>query len=258
MSSGSDFIPLQQRLQVSEFENKPLKRKYESSSSQYDGPIILRKGNRYGFPELPSNDLIRTHAVPVDHPRIEIWTHAKQQAAILVDEEGIDFNSISVLMRRESDDSESAATIIIDTPNLIHRDKWSSVLVSIAKMLYTIKALDMHVEISFFEPEISKGIYAIPWDHPCVSIWNVSMRDQVLGLLQHSPWNTVSMFLYGQDLPSAKPTIIITTADINHSSWITVQEQLRHSSLHNSDLDLQLVKDDLIGAFQSHNDHSES
>lgn len=36
------------------------------------------------------------------------------------------FQFISVLMRRGSDDFESAVTIIIDTPNLNHRDKWST------------------------------------------------------------------------------------------------------------------------------------
>ena len=60
------------------------------------------------------------------------------------------------------------------------------------------------------------------------------------------------MFLYGQGLPSAKPMVTITNADIHHSSWISVQEQLRHSFLHNSKLDLQLVEDDLNGPFQSH------
>ena len=245
MPSGSDSVTPPQRLEAQMSQDNPLKRRYESSSSNYEGPTIHRQKYRYGFPELPPNHLLQTHAVPVNHPKIEIWTHAKQQAAVLTNEEGVDFNSISVLMRRGSDGSQSAATILIDTPNIDHRDKWSSVLVSIAKMLYTIKALDMHVEISFFEPEIGKRIYAIPRDHPCVSVWNGSVKERVHNHLQGSPWSTVSVFLYGQDLPSAKPTVTITTADINHSSWITVQEQLRHLLLsQNSGLDLQVLEDE--------------
>lgn len=75
-------------------------------------------GIRYGFPKLPPTNLIQTHAVPVNHPKIGIWNHIKEQTATLVIEEKIKISSVSVLMMRGSDDPQPSATIVINTPHL--------------------------------------------------------------------------------------------------------------------------------------------
>ncbi|MCJ1454082.1 hypothetical protein MMC28_004432 [Mycoblastus sanguinarius] len=167
------FIPLSTR--PNSFppgESASLKRKWaERSSSSYDWAIAKQDEFRAGFPApLPTLFVEMTSFRP-DDPIRKRWEECQDYAKDICEDDELEYREISIWMIRGAGEITYHRTLIIALPDETRNDEWRQILITIGRMLWCQKSLDLHATI--VGPHGFRGhqAFMVPSNHAIVKLW---------------------------------------------------------------------------------------
>ena len=94
-----------------------------SGSSFYDELVVKSEDFRAGFPDLPKLPM-EMKAPSVDKERIDAWNRCISKAAVIVQQAGLDYNEIYIIMVKGKHGAVFHPTLIIRVSNSDEKALW--------------------------------------------------------------------------------------------------------------------------------------
>ncbi|KAI4133871.1 MAG: hypothetical protein LQ341_006115, partial [Variospora aurantia] len=232
------------RLRKWELEAKKKSSSGGSSTESYDGPVI--KVDNFGS----STDYLATEPVRLgavaDHPKVEQWTSCRVEARSILDEAGLEWQSLGVFMETDAA-GRSRPMILIEVEDNRHAEIWRPTTISICQILFVNGCLDLAVVISAPRPPPC-FCFAISSAHHLVQTWPLRFRVPFLESLESSTdWETVGVFEYGPSFKETAPTVVVTVPSIHEQDYVSLERRLksRLNQLNAPLLDVKILQGEM-------------
>lgn len=132
----------------------------------------------------------------------------------IVDEAGINWISIKIQFERGTN-SRSRVVLLVVVSDTSRQELWEETTISLYEMLYVQNATNLDIILKApDEPE--ERCFAIAYDHPLIPTWDERLKEPICEFLQrqHYHWTTMSVFQYGTSPDTAKPTVVVSVANL--------------------------------------------
>ncbi|KAL9016675.1 MAG: hypothetical protein Q9185_006002 [Variospora sp. 1 TL-2023] len=212
-----------------------------SSTESYDSPVIMV--NNFGS----STDYLATEPVRLGaiagHPKVEQWTSCRVEARSILDEAGLEWQSVGIFMEIDAA-GRSRPMMLIEVEDDRHAEIWKPTTISICQMLFVNGCLDLAVVISAPRPPPC-FCFAISSAHHLVRTWPLRFRVPFLESLGSSTdWETVGVFEYGPSFKETTPTVVVTVPSIHEQDYVSLERRLksRLNQLNAPFLDVKILQ----------------
>ena len=194
--SSSQYVSLSSRPTVfTSGQKECLKRKYEalsksksssgSSSDSYDGPIITNEETRASFPSPAPKLLLVITEILYSHPSAPLWCECLAEVNLILEQEGLDFNSLRLDTVRGADEEHMKPSILIRVPEGTDKSRWRSILITIGQMLHVKDSLELQVIIMDPRAEENNRAFSIEAGDPLIHIWPESLGEPIFKLIEN-------------------------------------------------------------------------